>query len=138
MKNIFIALSLFVFSFSSFAEDFVCKTLNHLDNAKGTTPTEVIPGTYSFDYSRSTDILTKIDGKSDDFSITTYALGKDEKDLTIRMGYKGKYAYWFGFNGRTIDSVIVAKYKDNVTLDSFKGSVASRAVDVKMYTNCSY
>lgn len=138
MKKVCLGLLGAMVSFSSFAEDFVCKTLSHLDNTNGTNPTEVISGTYSFDYSRSTDILTKIDNKSDDFSIATYALGKDEKDFTIRMGYKGKYAYWFGFNGRTIDTVIVAKYKDNITLDSFKGSTLSKTIDVKMYSDCSF
>lgn len=138
MKNIFIALSLFVFSFSALAEDFVCKTEAYVADPKGADPAKITHGVYSFDYNRSTDVLTKIDGKKDDFSVSTFAVGKDNKGITIRVGYKGKMAYWFGFNGRVIDSVIVAKYKDNVTLDSFKGNALSKTVDVKMYSDCSY
>lgn len=138
MKNIFIALSLFVFSFSALAEDFICKTESYVADPKGDEPAEITHGVYSFDYNRSTDVLTKVDGKNDDFSVPTFAVGKDDKGITVRVGHKGKIAYWFGFNGRAIDSVILAQYKTTVTSDSFKGDTMSKTVNLKMYSDCSY
>lgn len=138
MKNIFIALSLFVFSFSALAEDFVCKTEAYVADPKGTDPAVITQGVYSFDYNRSTDVLTKIDGKKDDFAVPTFAVGKDDKGITIRVGHKGKMAYWFGFNGRAIDSVIMAEYKTMITRDSFKGDTMAKTVYLKMYSDCSY